>query len=249
MSKRNFFLITIILIMSGCNNKLSNVFNRDASALKVNEVSFNYFSGKIKVDYDGEKRISGIANLRMRKDSLIWISLSPGLGLEVARIMITHDSISVLDKFNKKYTVMNYEKLSEKFNFDIDYPLVEAVLLGNLISPYSKNKIKKSEGRYTYEQQESNYFFKNFIGMESMKLERLEVQDTVSKSSIYVNYGDFQTVEDQVLPFEINAKLLKGQYGSSTTKVDLEYNKAEFTDEALRFPFSIPSKYERKEVN
>ncbi|MBK8414658.1 MAG: DUF4292 domain-containing protein [Bacteroidetes bacterium] len=36
-------------------------------------------------------------NLRIKTDSLTWISKSPLLGIEVARVMITRDSVKFMD--------------------------------------------------------------------------------------------------------------------------------------------------------
>ncbi|WP_258105459.1 DUF4292 domain-containing protein [Marinoscillum sp. MHG1-6] len=248
MSKSTLVLIILCICTFGCGKKIGKMFSRNPEVLSINEVSFDYFSGKIKIDYDGDKKLSGTANMRMKKDSLIWISLSPGLGVEVARIHINKDSISIIDKFNKKYIVMDFKGLSKKFDFDISYEMVEAVLLGNPIYPYRREKLRKSNTLLTYDQQQNNFYFKNGIGSSSMKLERLEVQDTLSKSSIYVNYGSFQPVEDQIMPHQIGAKLRKGTSETISTSVDLEYTKAEIEDKPLKFPFNVPQKYERSEA-
>lgn len=248
MNKSLIVVFIIVLLTTGCNNKISQLFYRDSS-LTVHEVKFNYFSAKLKVDFDGDKTISGLANLRICKDSVIWMSLSPGLGIEVARVMITQDSIAVIDKFNKKYIHMSFESLSEKFDFNIDYHLVESVLLGNLIKPYKKERYKKSEGGLTYEQIQGNFLFQNQIGVQTKKLEKLMVQDTLTKSSIFVSYSNFQQIEDQVLPFLIIATLKKGQPNSPSTRVEIVYSKAEIETKPLKFPFNVPDKYERSEAN
>ena len=248
MNKGIIAIVIAGALIFGCNKKFTSLFHRDDSMIKVNEIEFDYFTGKMKVDFDGEKRLAGVANLRMKKDSVIWISLSPGLGVEVARILITRDSISFIDKFNKKYTVTDFKKLSKKFDFEIDYDLVESVVLGNLVSPYSRESLKKTDKFFSYDQQSGNYVLSNSIGTKSMKLEKLQVQDTVSKSSILVNYGGFQLVKDQILPFSIEAKLLIGKSTSASTRLDIEYSKAEIETKPIRFPFNVPQKYERNEI-
>ncbi len=249
MNKSLVAILILGVLIVGCGKKFSKLFYREPATITVNEFDFDYLSAKLKIDYDGDKNLSGIANLRMRKDSVIWISLSPGLGVEVARMLITKDSISIIDKYNKKYIVTDFEKLSKKFDFNIQYSLVESLLLGNLISPYTNEKLKKIEEHYNYQQQLGNYSFTNAIGSKSMKLEKLHVQDTVSKSSILVNYGGFQLVEDQILPFIINASHTKGKSEVASTKVDIEYSKAEIEKKPLKFPFNVPQKYERNEAN
>lgn len=249
MNKHTFIYICIIVLLSGCGEKLHNIFHREHAPLEVQEIQFDYFSGKIKIDYEGNKQLSGIANLRIKKDSVIWISLSPGLGVEVARIFITQDSISIIDKINKQYTITDFASISKKFDFDINYSLLESVVLGNLVTPYSDEMIRKTEKFYSYENQFGNFHFLNSIGTKTHKLEKLMVQDTVSENSIYVNYSEFQLVEDQTLPFAIKAELTKGKPMETATKVDIAYNKAEIEKKPLKFPFNVPQKYERNQVD
>ncbi len=248
MNKSLIVVLILAITAAGCGKNISQLFYRDSS-ITVHEIQFDHFSGKLKVDFDGDKKVSGLANLRIRKDSVIWLSLSPGLGVEVARILITQDSIAVIDKFNKKYIHMDFQNLSKKFDFDIDYHLVESVLLGNLIHPYKRERYKKSEGGLMYEQMEGNFLFQNQIGTQTKKLEKLMVQDTLSKSSIFVTYSNFQQLENQVLPFLITAILKKGQPNAPSTRVEMIYSKAEIENKPLRFPFNVPDKYERSEAN
>lgn len=247
MNKGIVAIIILSILVIGCGEKLTNIFHRDQNFIKIDQIDFDYLSAKMKIDFDGEKRLSGIANLRMQKDSVIWISLSPGLGVEIARILITQDSVAIIDKFNKKYIKTDFERLSKKFSFDINYRLVESILLGNLVIPRSIEKLTKLEQSYQYEQQVDKFLLINNIGIKSHKLEKLQVLDTASKSSVAIHYEDFQLLEDQILPFNISTKLYKDLADVAAIKLDLEYNKAEIEAKPLKFPFSIPQKYERDE--
>jgi hypothetical protein len=76
-------------------------------------------------------------NIRMKKDSIIWLSVT-GVGLEVARGIITPDSIVFMDKIHKDYFVFNYEQLSKQYNFDLNFALLQSVIIGNL--PFERGK-------------------------------------------------------------------------------------------------------------
>ena len=129
-------LILMVFLLASCNKNIKNLFDRNTTTkLVVNEVNFDFLSAKAKVNFDGEKDYSLSANFRMQKDSVIWLSLSPGLGVEVARVMITRDSISVLDKLSKDYNKIDYGTISKKYDFDINFNLIQSVILGNLIFP------------------------------------------------------------------------------------------------------------------
>lgn len=247
MNKLWALLAVSLIFFTGCNKRLTNIFYRDDHRLVVNDVNFDYLSAKAKVDFESTKNsLSGTANLRLKKDSIIWISLSPGLGLEAARVLISRDSIFFISKIDKEYSQMSFVDLSEKFEFDIDFDLIQSVILGNLIYPYDREKVVKNAEMYAYNQQHGKFFFENFIGSKTMKLEKVQVRDTISKNTISVNYSDFQLVEEEIFPFKILVNLRYQEKSKGTTRVELEYKQTNIEKKPLKFPFNVPQKYEHK---
>lgn len=246
MNKSLYLLLVISLVVVGCGKKLSRFFERTPTSISVNEIKFDYLSAKAKIDFEGVKnKISATANFRIQKDSVIWISLSPGLGVEVARIYICPDSISVLDKINRKYIKTDYQELSAKYQYTISYRMIESIILGNLLFPYSREKLQKTDSYYTYIQKQSGAEVKSHIGLKTMKLEKLIASDTATKSSVTVDFKAFQVLEDQLMPFEITSEVLNELTPDENVKIGIYYNKADIEKKPLKFPFNVPQKYER----
>ncbi|MEQ9305929.1 MAG: DUF4292 domain-containing protein [Marinoscillum sp.] len=240
-------LLLILVLLAGCNKKFSDIFDRNGNRLSVDDVEFQYLSAKAKIDFESKKNnLSGTANIRIQKDSIIWVSLSPGLGIEAARILITTDSVSILDKINKAYFAYDFKELSKNFDFDINYSLVESVIIGNLIYPYDRERVVKVASMFNYRQLHGNFLFDNSIGAKTMKLEKVEVKDTVTNNTISVNYGDFQLVDEEVFPFLINAVLKYKDKEKGETTVDIQYKQTNIEKKPLKFPFNVPQRYERK---
>lgn len=239
--------VVLLLLLSGCNKKIADIFNRNSTKLVVNDADFEYLSAKAKIDFEsGKTSFSATANIRIHKDSVIWMSLTPGLGIEAARVLITRDSVSIVNKIDKVYMHYDFVELSQKFDFDLNYHLVEAAVLGNLIYPYDKERVVKNQATYSYSQQHGIFFFENFIGAKSAKLEEVRVRDTVSNNSFSVNYTDFQLVEDQIFPFKITARLDRRDDSKGDTKVGIEFKQTTIEKKEIKFPFNVPQKYERK---
>lgn len=57
-------------------------------------------SGELKTE-DEAYDFSG--NLRMRRDSTVWITVSGSMGMEGARVLITQDSVIVVNRVDKTY--------------------------------------------------------------------------------------------------------------------------------------------------
>jgi hypothetical protein len=103
----------------------------------INESNFSYLKLKSKIDFQSENLSQSFpANVHIKKDSIIWISVS--VGIEAARCIITTDSILFMDRINRKYYGLSIKELSQQFNFDFDFSLLQSLLIGNL--PFVQNK-------------------------------------------------------------------------------------------------------------
>ncbi|MEQ8687775.1 MAG: DUF4292 domain-containing protein [Imperialibacter sp.] len=245
-------LIALILFVS-CNKKLAYFDFLERNKLDVQEINFDYFSTKTKINYtEGDNKINASANIRIRKDSIIWFSLTPALGIEAARGIITKDSLVVVDRLNKVYFVYTYASLSEKYNFNIDYQLLEAIFLGNPPRNIKENERVVREADYAMvEQKEGEVTFNNYISTKTSKLEKLSIVDLPTTNTLNITYSDFQVVDEfHIFPFQSLISLVYNKPGTAeafNTQIEIEHNKAEVEDgKKMKFPFNIPQKYERK---
>ena len=133
---RYLALIFFTLLFSSCKKDFYTLSFLDKKKLQIEEVDFNYFTGKTKITYlDDKQNLNANATIRIKKDSIIWISVTPGLGIEMLRAVILQDSICVIDRMNKSYYTYDFDSLSKKLKFEVDYNTIEAILFGNLTHP------------------------------------------------------------------------------------------------------------------
>jgi hypothetical protein len=245
MNKHLFIIVIGTLLLSSCNKKISAVFAKK-DKLEIVDPTFEYMSAKAKFKFENDgKKVSATANFRIRKDSVIWISIS-GFGVEGARVFIDTAHVRVLDRLNKQYYEYTFEELSEEYDFDFNFQMIQSVILGNLIEPYKKQKVDKMENYFTYTASKGVYLFRNFIGSRTMKLEKVQVVDGNTKNTISVNYSDFILVDNQVFPNEISAVIDYEASDKPNTEINISYNKMEIEYSPLSFPYAVPGKYERK---
>ncbi len=77
---------------------------RDAmNKLQANHIDFSTFSAKIKVNYEGADGNGNdfTAYIRIKKDSMIWVKITAVLGIDAFQMLITPDSVKILDKLKK----------------------------------------------------------------------------------------------------------------------------------------------------
>ena len=244
--------LAILLILPGlfllsCAPKIPQLSRISSGELDYKPIDFLYLKGKGKINYqDDSIRLSAAASVRIKKDSAIWISFTKVA--ELARGVITKDSITFIDRFHKVYYVYNFDDLSRKFNFTIDYNLIESMILGELTMDLDEQENISQQGNFFHVRQvDGNVVIDNYINKSIMKIERVEMIEVPTKNTLSLNYGDFQYVDETPFPFSgivfLNYIALDKQY---TTKIAFNFEKAEFLDRELKLPFNIPEKYERQ---
>ena len=232
-----------VLIFS-CSKKILPV-TPPSPTLEIQEIDFEYFHGKARMVFQDDKKERDVkANIRIRKDSVIWMNFSV-IGVQGGKALINRDSITIISTVDKEYYVFDYKELSSRFNFEINYNTIQSAILGNPISPRSDaDKITQGPSFNLLEQQRGTVLVKNYINAASRKLEKVEMKESNSNNSISVNYSYFQPVGDKIFPFNGMVSIFyKTPKGLLNTTITLEYNKAEVGGKELKFPFNIPRKY------
>ena len=93
--------------------------DKEDGKFKIEYFDFNYLSSRAKFKYqNGKQKLSTTANFRLKKDSVIWVSISK-LGIEGARVLATKDGVQMIDKLSKSYYVYDYAQLSQMYGVEI----------------------------------------------------------------------------------------------------------------------------------
>ena len=105
---------------------------------------------QVEADVDGER--SGFkVNARMRRDSALWLSITPALGVEAARILLTPDSVLFYSKVpgNRFAYRGDFAAIDSLLGTEITYDMVQRILLGQGIGLLDEDSkyISKVDGR------------------------------------------------------------------------------------------------------
>ena len=246
-----FWVFLFLIIASSCSRKVTVT---DPNFLEKNKLEFaipefEYLNTKTRIRFkDAGRNVSTSANIRIKKDSIIWMSLTPFLGIEVARAMITQDSMVLMNRLTREYIVYDFKSLSEKFQFEISFALIQSMILGNMPLEYQElNEIVSSKHYYIVKQKSGPYFIENYFSRELMKLQKVEVSEASKKKNrMVLEFDNHQQVESFSIPFH---SLISLDYEQGdeliSTEINIKHGRAELAS-ALRFPFEIPSRYVRK---
>ncbi|MEP6596798.1 MAG: DUF4292 domain-containing protein [Ginsengibacter sp.] len=237
----------IIVTTSPSANDSSKDIEAIMENIKKNHIDFNTFSAKIKVDYSDSRGKQPDVNafVRIKKDSLIWISVNATfLNIEAFRILISRDSIWILNKLEKQAESHSLDYLEQVAKIPLDFKTLQNLIVGNPIF-LGKTIVayRKTENRVLISTIDKQ--FKNLLTLsvnnnlvERSKLDDLDIAFNRTGDLTYYDYENksgifFSTFREITV--------------AEKTKVDiiLDFKQYDFNKE-LSFPFSIPKNYKRK---
>ena len=225
--------------------------------MTTNQLSFDYLSAKLSLNYKKEHSSTNLrGQMRIREDSILWLSFSPAMGIEAARLILTQDSIKFINRLNKTYFTGQYKVLDTLISSSIDYIIVQSMILANEL-PYYKidnYSVKTDNNMYLLTMEKKRKVKRNIksgksptnviiekvwldpVNFRMRKIEMNEIGDDKNKLEVY--YNDYRSVEGKMFPFNIEIMV----HADNDIVINVKYNKVVF-NEKLSFPFRIPSKY------
>lgn len=244
----SLLLILSLAFTSACGNKFLGFNFGDREEVVVAEIGFEYLSTRTKFKYkNGNDKTKATARMRIKKDSIIWFSLTPGVGIEAARGIITQDSLILMDRVNKEAYYFSFDSLSRRFDFDFNFDLFQSVLIGDL--PFSQKEddnILKTEKDITITQAVGDLSVENHIDLKNGRLKNLRASTSRNENTLAIKYNEFRPLNEKAFA---NKALMILTYFKEGKKeqatIDLEHNRIKIEEEPLRFPFSVPARYKR----
>ena len=247
--------LLVLVALSSCHRRLAplrpvtkpSATAVPTAAVKASNLTFRYFSAKARAQLDVPNLKQTVnLNIRIRQDSIIWLSISVA-GFEVARAHITPDSVRVINKLQREYYGGNFSYLKERFNVDVTFAQLQALLLGNYLPPPADATptitVEGPDQRVAYAQ--SGLAVQQLLSLAQGRVEQLAVRDPKTQNQYTVDYADFRPVEDVTVSFAYTTQL-RVQQAQNTSTVGLSYRNVDVDKEQLTFPFSVPSGYAQK---
>jgi hypothetical protein len=262
-----FLFVGILILGSSCKSKKHVLktsikeygFSYLYARLLDNQVDFNSLSAKFTMVYVDEKSKTNLrGQLRIKNDSLIWMSITPALGIEAARLMLTNDSIKFINRLNKTYFSGRYELIDSVLNTTIDYSLLQSMFVGNDLAQYDINKFRSSVDNGLYrmtirERKKIRKYIKRgeidtrvlvqqiWLEPETFRIARIDVKERGENENkkLQVYYSDYIDVDGQLFPSKVRVDITSNK----SILINVSFSKV-IINSPLSFPFKIPKKYE-----
>ena len=220
-------------------------FIRDIFAhVQKNKINFKTFTAKIKVEYT-DKNGKGpdlTVFTRMVKDSAIWLSINATIfSYEAFRVLITPDSVKVLNKKEKEYQLRSVSYLKELIQLPFDFHTLQDLLIGNPV--YLDSNIvsfKKNDDALLL--LSSGKLFKHLLtlnpGNYELQHSKLDDVNAARNRTCDLTYSNYDNKNGINFPTERKISVAE----KSRLDVDMDFKQYSF-DEAVSLPFTIPKNY------
>ena len=216
--------------------------------LNSNRISdFKTFSAKVKVDYrdkEGEQPELTVF-IRMKKDSIIWISVNATIfSYEALRVLITPDSVKVLNKKDKIVQLRSVSYLQDLTDLPFDFHTLQDLLLGNPVYLDSNVVSYKKNDQYIT-LMNVGPLFKHLLAITNgdylLQHSKLDDADPLRNRTADLTYTGYEAVNGVKFSTERRVSV------SEKSKLDVDMNFKQYGfNETLSYPFSIPKNFKRQ---
>jgi hypothetical protein len=226
--------------------------------LKEHELKFQQFSARFNVVYQvNRKKTTVSGNLRINYDSIIWISITPALGIEAVRFMLTPDSIKYINRLSNTYLEKDFAYINQLLNKTLDYDMAQAFLIGNDFSLYESNSFKASIENQQYKlntvdrRKIRRYVRRSeddisipiqsiWLDPDNFKISKVLLKEAERDSRKFLaTYGGYEDVDGRLIPTDLDFKV---ETEDKKVRIQISYSRIQL-DQEQTYPFRIPESY------
>lgn len=231
------------------------------SDMRKSEFQFDWFSARMECEAsDDSSSVTFDVTVRMRKDSVIWMNVLGPLNIKVARVLITKDSVKLIQfqdgtlNAQPKCFQGDFALLSNLLQTEVDYEMLQSLLVGNSVSfyeeeeklkasvnetecNYSLSTIRKRKLRKALEAQTAPPEPFQTISLDASSFKILKILFIDAQNRTFTaQYDKFEKQDSLLLPMHavFYAKGLQ-----KTARVDMKYNRVTL-NQPQDFPFTFP---------
>ena len=126
--KTRITIVSLVLLLAA-----TSCASRKKTVAPTPPRAFEWMTANLDIQAEGNglsfDNLSG--QLRMRNDSIVWLSVTATMGVEVLRAKVSNDSVWVVNRLEKTYLAEPLDTVSAKVGMPLSLPLVQLLLLDN----------------------------------------------------------------------------------------------------------------------
>lgn len=235
-------MLVAIGYLSGCAKK-TTVYEGGGKmedyAPVYSEYGYMDAKAKIVIEEESGKITRGTMSLRAKKDSVLWFTISPGMGMEAVRGLITQEKIQIKDRIGKEDVNLTFNEFETIYGLRLSLNLFQNLLWAN--PPYSfdyKDRLVRVGKSFELTQVRDQVRYFSKINVNHRKMSEMASTSLDDRGSLLASFSSFQEVNEQPFPAEVLYKLAyQLPAGGQNTIIHLEWTSINPNSASLSFPF------------
>lgn len=251
-----------VVVTDDTSNIKCRLDYKNAKALsryvKENEFKFEWINAKANVEsnVDGNEESFDV-RVKCKRDSAIFITIEK-LSIDVAKILITRDSVKMRIDIKKLYFVGDFKYINELLNADLDFDLLQAVLFGNsaefqedetklkpvtdrqnchyLLSTERKRRLKRIQNGAS---DLKNSLQTLTLNPDNYKILKNEFIESATNRMFIANYSNFMQKDSVYAPYHVDIDIV----AQKKANIKIDYVRIE-KNTPQKLSLNIPSKYD-----
>ena len=208
-----------------------------------NKIDFKTFSAKVRVEYDGsEGGDEATAFIRLEKDQRVWLSLRGALGIEGFRVLVTKDSVKVMNLLKKQVQYRTISYLQEVTQLPFDFTTLQDLIVGNPVFLDPNIVSYKTNPNNELLILMVGQLFKHLVTLDNTNFKilhsKLDDIDVVRNRTCDISFTDYEATSGML--FSTKRRISVAE--KSKLDINLDFKQYSF-NQPVTFPFTIPKNY------
>lgn len=252
--KKNIWinLFFILLLLYSCKttknvvtlpNKNIQETSKQQLLKQISKSQSNYKTFAVKAKSEvkfGDIEQSLNLNIRIKTGEVIWISASYLGAIEVARVLITPDTIKIQNKLQAKLIQKPFSYIHQFTSEKVDFATLENIFVGRLSGFIINNNptLQIDSNQYVLTGNADNLSYKSTLSSTFQLLE--SILNHVNKNqSVQLNYSQFIPWQNYFFPTQLS---IKSKVENKQYDLNMIYEAPEINT-MLEFPFNVPKRF------
>jgi hypothetical protein len=202
---------------------------------------YTTFSGRMDLEIEDQNgRSSAVAFVRMHRDSLIWLSFRKA-GIEGARLLISRDSLHILDRNEKAYYPLSFAYLDSLFQLGMGLEALQDFFAGAALHREPLNwDAERLPGAYQLRGRSGSAEYRYTIAPQSLYLNGISWTEPGRGRSVSVELRDHEAQGKTVFPMTRSLVL----EGENPTRLTARFTRVSTDEPGLSFAFAVSPSYQ-----
>lgn len=205
-----------------------------AAHIAATQPNYQTLSARAKVTWnDGNEETSFQTGIRMKQDSVVWMSLSAA-GIEGVRLLIGRDSMRVLNNLSGDVSTHDLSYLQFWLPFPVNFPMLQQFIAGQRMAIGEKAAMVSAEDSLWVLHTESDNMRETvWVDKQHYTLRKILLKDKLMNQDMEVIFEAYSALDGKPFSFR---RLIHIHHGPASMQMTIEVTRAKL-NEVLTYPF------------